>query len=210
MTSDQIGKRLDLYGIRSSHAPVLVSTHLMSATGTPPPPALVSSPTPPAPTPPALQQSLGSGRGGVAFPQSRWGQSRRLSSGEHPGEECWSSHGCTDDGATPCEWCGGTNWYCCQYGGSYGASSNCGNVAFFATSTQHRCSKLLVLSPPPAPPPLSPGCTELELPWQAFPFPTDLATTGRNGWRRKGTVSYLNLVAGAPTSCESGYARCRG
>ena len=62
-----------------------------------------------------------------------------------------------------------------------------------------------VLSPPPAPPPLSPGCIELELPWKTFPFPTDLATTGRNGWRRKGTVSYLDLEAGSPTSCGSGY-----
>ena len=109
----------------------------------------------PSPTPPALRQSLGRGRGGVAFPQSRWGQSRRLSE-EHPGEECWTNHGCTDDGATPCEWCGGTNWYCCNYARSYTASDNCGNVEFFATSAGHKCTKLLVSPPPPPPSPPSP------------------------------------------------------
>merc|ERR1712154_562390 len=33
---------------------------------------------------------------------------------DHGGEECWTSHGCTDDGATPCEWCGGDDWFCCN------------------------------------------------------------------------------------------------
>ena len=51
-------KEAPAFGTVQLQVVVLVSTHLMSATGTPPPPAVVSSPTPPAPTPPALQHSI--------------------------------------------------------------------------------------------------------------------------------------------------------
>lgn len=59
----------------------------------------------------------------------------------HAGEECWSSHGCRSEGASPCNWCGGDNWYCCSAARNYRAGDKCANVEFFSSARNHRCAK---------------------------------------------------------------------
>eukprot|EP00930_Biecheleria_cincta_P033029 TRINITY_DN22884_c0_g1_i1.p1 TRINITY_DN22884_c0_g1~~TRINITY_DN22884_c0_g1_i1.p1 ORF type:complete len:542 (+),score=90.75 TRINITY_DN22884_c0_g1_i1:191-1816(+) len=59
----------------------------------------------------------------------------------HPGEECWSSHGCRSEGSSSCNWCGGDNWYCCNAARKYGPGDKCANVDFFSSAKYHQCAK---------------------------------------------------------------------
>jgi len=73
-------------------------------------------------------------------------KNRAIQAGEHPGDECWSSQGCTDEGGAPCTWCGGQNWYCCSASKSYAKTDNCANVEFFSAASRHSCAKKMVIS----------------------------------------------------------------
>lgn len=57
------------------------------------------------------------------------------------GEECWSSHSCKSEGSSPCNWCGGDDWYCCSAAKKYRAGDKCANVEFFSSAKNHRCAK---------------------------------------------------------------------
>lgn len=47
----------------------------------------------------------------------------------HAGEECWTAFECMDDGAAPCEGCGGSDWRCCNAAAdSYGSDHPCSRV----------------------------------------------------------------------------------
>merc|ERR1719231_124956 len=41
------------------------------------------------------------------------------------GQECWTAGGCQDNGATACDWCGGTHQFCCRSDWRYSRSDNC-------------------------------------------------------------------------------------
>merc|ERR1711920_364343 len=58
-------------------------------------------------------------------------------------QECWQNGGCTDHGATACDYCGIHNGYrmhCCRKDGSYGEGHNCHEANFAKVDdSQHRC-----------------------------------------------------------------------
>jgi len=41
------------------------------------------------------------------------------------GQECWTAGGCQDNGATACDWCGGTHQFCCRSDWQYNRGDNC-------------------------------------------------------------------------------------
>ena len=62
-----------------------------------------------------------------------------------PGEECWVRDvanppptTCTDGGASPCEWCGGQDWVCCQSQPGFSDTD-----AFYSLATLHSDSQCL-------------------------------------------------------------------
>ena len=61
----------------------------------------------------------------------------------HPGQECWSNPAaaCQTDGEKSCNWCGGSDWYCCNPARSYPPSHNCANVHFYNNQPHHQCAK---------------------------------------------------------------------
>lgn len=90
----------------------------------------------------------------------------------HPGEECWSSQGCTSEGSSPCNWCGGDDWYCCSSARKYRAGDKCANVEFFSPARNHRCAKEKSSVP-------SPGGSSATI-WFG-PLYTDIPGTGLGG-----------------------------
>lgn len=68
---------------------------------------------------------------------------RSFEEDEHPGGECWSAFGCTDDGDTPCTGCGGSDWYCCSAQiAARSRDQNCKHVTFVNDLPGHRCAKM--------------------------------------------------------------------
>jgi len=83
---------------------------------------------------------------GVAVDLANYGSGIPIAhGGVRAGQECWSNSAarCRDDGDTPCDWCGGSDWFCCSATWSYTSSDNChrDNVVFYSAEGNHRCAK---------------------------------------------------------------------
>ena len=61
----------------------------------------------------------------------------------HAGAECRTSQGCDAEGAAPCDWCGGQNWFCCAATKPYVSSDRCAQAQFFEKlAIGYHCAKL--------------------------------------------------------------------